>query len=151
MKYPLLCCAAACACILGACGAKPATYADVNLRDVTLPGGQIIRAETMLTQQQLMRGMMFRDSLAPDHGMLFIYQNSGLYPSWTYQVKIPLDIVWMDASHRVVEMVDNVPPCTTDALQCPHYGGTKPARYVLELAGGTARKYGVQPGERIEF
>ena len=72
--------------------------------------------------------------------------------TWTYQVKIPLDIIWMDHRRRVAEMSANTPPCTsTSARTCPNYGGHEKALYVLELAGGMAAKYGVQVGSILDF
>ena len=54
------------------CGPKPTTLEDFPTRPVTLPGGQVIRVETMYSRFELLRGMMFRTSLASDHGMLFV-------------------------------------------------------------------------------
>jgi len=62
-----------------------------------------------------------------------------------------LDIVWLDADRKVVEIIQNVPPCTTAASQCPTYGGKRPSLYVLELAGGTAQRYGLRVGESVAF
>ena len=62
-----------------------------------------------------------------------------------YQVRIPLDIIWMDRYRAIVEIAANAPPCKTVASQCPHYGGnSERAQYVLELAGGMAAKYGLK-------
>ena len=68
-----------------------------------------------------------------------------------YQTLIPLDIVWMDSSKRIVEIVPDAPPCKTEASKCPHFGGNEPAQYVLELAGGMAKKYGINVGDYISF
>jgi len=68
-----------------------------------------------------------------------------------YQVKIPLDIVWLDSRNRVVEVSENTPPCKTKASQCPLYGGNHDAVIVLELPGGGAKKHGIKPGATIDF
>ena len=128
-----------------------ATYADINTRDVKLPGGQVIQAETVSTSLQRAKGLMFRTSLAPDHGMLFVHREPGFYSYFMFQHEIPLDIVWIDAGRIIVEIIENAPPCRTKASECPHYGGAKVAHYVLELAGGMARKYELREGQRIEF
>ncbi len=120
-------------------------------RVVTLPGGQKIRAEVMMHPTDMIRGMMFRDSLAPDRGMLFIHAEPGFFPYWMYQVKIPLDIIWLDSSRAIVEISANTPPCRSEAKDCPNYGGRQRAQYVLELAGGMADKYGLRAGDRIMF
>ena len=65
-----------------------------------------------------------------------------------YQVKIPLDMVWMDKNRRVVEMAENVPPCkTAKASECPTYGGERLSMFVLELPAGYARKHGIREGD----
>lgn len=133
------------------CGSAGSSYSDLHSQDVTLPGGGTIHVETMISQMDMMRGMMFRTSLASDRGMLYVHKEPGLYNYWTYQYEIPLDMIWMDSDHRIVEIIENVQPCHSKASECPHYGGTKVARYHLELAAGMARKYGLQVGQRLEF
>ena len=124
---------------------------DLTAREVTLPGGQVIETQVMIDQKDQARGMMFRESLAPDHGMLFLHKAMGTYAYWMYQVKIPLDIVWMDEQRRIVEIAADTPPCLTAAHDCPTYGGHKSAKYVLELAGGMAKKYGLREGQYVGF
>jgi uncharacterized membrane protein (UPF0127 family) len=135
----------------GCGGPKTATLEDLETRMVTLPGGQRIRAEVMSRGEDMMRGMMFRDSLAPDRGMLFLHAQPGNYTYWMYQVKIPLDIIWISTDHTIVEISADTPPCKTRASECPAYGGHATSRYVLELAGGMAKKYGLKEGDRLEF
>lgn len=83
--------------------------------------------------------------------MLFAHRVPGKYGYWMYQTLIPLDMIWMDAGHNVVEIVENAPPCKTPASQCPHYGGNKAAQYVLELGGGMAKKYGLKVGDAVSW
>jgi uncharacterized membrane protein (UPF0127 family) len=137
--------------LLAACGMKPDPLDEFNTTKVTLPDGAVIRAEVLRRQEDIMRGMMFRDSLAEDRGMLFIHGSPGKYKYYMYQVKIPLDIIWLDSRNTVVEMSENTPPCTTKASECPLYGGNHDALIVLELAGGNARKHGIKPGATINF
>ncbi|MCS7315386.1 MAG: DUF192 domain-containing protein [Bryobacterales bacterium] len=143
------------ALLLALCGAgcrRSATVLDErNTRTVVLPGGQKIRVEVMTHPTDMMRGMMFRDSLEPDRGMLFIHGSPGNYPYWMYQVRIPLDIIWLDERRRIVEIYANAPPCRTKASECPSYGGNQKALYVLELAGGMAEKYGLRIGDVLVF
>jgi hypothetical protein len=69
-----------------------------------------------------------------------------------YQVKIPLDILWMDINHRIVEMSLDTPPCkATIASQCPNYGGVQKTQFVLEVGGGIAGKEGLKLGDVLEF
>jgi len=105
----------------------------------------------MTQSDDLMRGMMVRESLAPDRGMLFVHPSQGRYPYWMFQCLIPLDIIWLDAGKKIVEISPNTPPCKGEAGTCPQYGGNYNSLYVLELAGGMANKYSLNPGDVIGF
>jgi hypothetical protein len=142
-----------CLLLLAGCGgAKTVTMDDYRTRVVTFPSGKKIRAEVMTHPLDVMRGMMFRDELAPDRGMLFIHGEPGNYPYWMYQVRIPLDIIWMGASRSIVEISANTPPCPSkNSSECPKYGGNQKALFVLELGGGMAARYGLRLGDTISF
>jgi uncharacterized membrane protein (UPF0127 family) len=136
---------------LACCGPKAATLEDFPTRPITLPNGHVIRAETMVDNIDLARGLMFRTSLAPDRGMLFVHPKPGNYKYWMYQTLIPLDLIWLDSNRRIVEMVENAQPCKTQASKCEQYGGQQVSAYVLELGGGIARKNGLQLGQTIQW
>jgi uncharacterized protein len=143
--------------VLGACGTwacspRPTDVADLNITEVTFPSGKKVVAETLLRDIDQMRGMMFRDSLAKDRGMLFVHPAEANYPYWMYQVRIPLDIIWMNHERRIVEISPSTPPCPSkSARECPTFGGHEKARYVLELAGGGAALYGLRVGDTLSF
>ncbi len=152
MNRGFLVAGAALTLLLSACGDKTAGEDPLRIRVVSFPNGKSVRAETMVQSQDLMRGMMFRDSLAPDRGMLFFHPKAGKYKYFMYQVRIPLDIVWLDRSRQIVEMEANAPPCpSTTASQCPLYGGNFDSSYVLELGGGMAAKYNLRVGDTLTF
>ena len=136
---------------LAGCGEKSDIEEDLNTIDLTLPSGKVLKVETMIHTLDMARGMQFRTSMKPDHGMLFFHPQAGPYSYWMYQTLIPLDMVWMDNDRQIVEIVENAPPCKTAASQCPKYGGKQNAKFVLELAGGMARQWGLQLGQRLEF
>jgi uncharacterized protein len=121
-------------------------------RAVTMPNGEKVYAEMAIEYAEMLRGLMFRDSLGADRGMLFLHNKMGRYSYWMYQVKIPLDIIWMDSKKNVVEIQANVPPCTaTKSSDCPQHGGNQDAQFVLELNAGMAAKYGVTVGSKLDF
>jgi uncharacterized membrane protein (UPF0127 family) len=138
--------------LLSGCGRGEQAVKDFNKRPVTLPDGTVIHAEVLTNRIDMGRGMMFRDSLPEGQGMLFIHGTPDKYSYWMYQVKVPLDIIWMDANGVVVEISENTPPCPSkSARDCPNYGGNKDSLVVLELPGGYGRKHGVAVGEVIRF
>jgi uncharacterized membrane protein (UPF0127 family) len=136
---------------LASCGPKASTLEDFPTRPLTLPGGQVIRVETMISRFDVLRGMMFRTSLASDRGMLFVEPKPGQYSFWMYQNVIPLDMIWLDSNRNIVEMVDYAQPCKTQASKCPQYGGKQISAFVLEIPGGMSKKFGLQVGQRIQW
>lgn len=127
---------------------RPEEYNTVPVR---LPDGSVIRAEQLVRPEDLARGMMFRDELPENRGLLFYHGLPGRYPYWMFQVKVPLDIVWLDTRKRVVQVVHNAPPCPGPQERCPSYGGDHEAQYVLELRAGEAARRGLRPGAEVEF
>ena len=133
--------------LLWGCGRSlPAGYQWVEL-----PDGTRIEAETKLTPEGQAQGMMFRTSLADDKGMLFVHATTEKSPYWMFQCEIPLDIIWMDRDRRIVEISADTPPCRETADKCPTYGGSAPSLFVLELAGGMAKKYNLKVGDTLRF
>ena len=127
----------------------PSAQEDYYGSDVTLPNGKKILAESARTETMMMRGMMFRDSLAEDRGMLFTHGEPGTFAYWMFQVRIPLDIVWLDPGKRIVEIVENAAPCPKKP--CLGYGGQAKALYVLELTAGSAKRHNLRVGDALRF
>src|SRR5688572_9053819 len=80
--------------------------------------GQRFKVEIADDEAERTRGLMFRDSLGEDRGMLFIFEREEPLAFWMKNTKIPLDIMYFDAERRLVS-VATAPPCTTP--QCPNY------------------------------
>ncbi|HEV2200196.1 MAG TPA: DUF192 domain-containing protein [Bryobacteraceae bacterium] len=136
--------------LLASC-AKEDPSTDVNLTPVTFPNGTRMTAEAVHGDFEMARGMMFRTSLPADRGMLFTHPKEAKYQYWMFQTKIPLDIIWMDREHKIVEISPNTPPCTGGAGDCPKYGGNQPSSFVLEVNAGVAAKNNLKPGDLIDF
>ena len=124
---------------------------DINLTTVAFPNGTKITAETLRTDFELTKGMMFRTSLAADRGMLFVHGKPDKYVYWMYQTKIPLDMIWLGQDHKIVEVVASAQPCTTKASECPKLGGHETAALVLEVNAGIAAKNNLHPGDYLDF
>ncbi|HET6546072.1 MAG TPA: DUF192 domain-containing protein [Rhodanobacteraceae bacterium] len=93
------------------------------------------------------RGLMYRETMAPDHGMLFVFPDSAVRTFWMKNTKIALDMLFFDDQRKLVSVQPRVPPCQFDP--CPMYPSAGPARYVLELNGGEAGKLGIKPGDEL--
>ena len=126
--------------------APPSTPAGPR---ITLPDGLVVRVEIAADDQTRSYGLMYRDRLPEGTGMLFLFPKTDEYSFWMKNTIIPLDMVWIDEAKKVVHVKSDVPPCKADP--CPSYGPNAPARYILELAAGQAKKHGVVAGTTLKF
>ena len=110
-------------------------------------GGKSFSVEIADTREKQGLGLMFRDKLPADEGMLFIFPNEAPRSFWMKNTRIPLDIMYFDKDLKMVSISADTPPCRIS--RCPSYPSTAPAMYVLELNAGTASKLGVGPGDRL--
>ena len=116
---------------------------------VVLPDGARIAVEVVSDPETRAQGLMFRSSLGRDHGMLFVFPVTEVYPFWMKNTLIPLDIIWIDEARKIVHIAHDMPPCRADPC-LSHSPGVK-ARYVLELAAGEARARGLREGDGLRF
>jgi uncharacterized membrane protein (UPF0127 family) len=140
--------------VLSACGAAqgpgrtPTPAPDSGPRAI-LPSGAVYRLELALTPEDQAQGLMYRESLPERTGMLFVFPDYAPHGFWMKNTMIPLDMIWMDESGRVVYISANTPPCRADP--CPTYGPEGPARMVLEIAGGMAAREKITVGSTLKF
>lgn len=110
--------------------------------------GETIELEVAQTPQQQATGLMFREHLEDDRGMLFPFANERTARFWMKNVPISLDMIFLKGD-RVVGLATDVPPC--EAEPCPVYGPEALVDGVIELRGGRAEELGVGIGDRIEI
>lgn len=122
-----------------------------TLITVKIPTGMLIQAELADTALKRAQGLMFREHLADDRGMLFIFGDAQPWTFWMKNTKIPLDIIWMDAKKTIIHIERNVPICTRQDDGCPQYHSEEGALYVLELGGGRAAALQLQRGMKLSF
>jgi len=112
--------------------------------------GKRYQVELALDDASRARGLMFREHMPEDHGMLFIHDDMQPLAYWMKNTKIALDILYFDAEHKLVSQQRDVQPCrTSDA--CPSYPSYRPALYVLELNAGQAALIDLRNGEKLIF
>ena len=116
---------------------------------VIFPDGFVVGLEVVADQESRAEGLMYRDQLRPDHGMLFVFPEDGEYAFWMKNTKIPLDMIWIESTKRVAHVKHDVPPCYID--DCPSYPPGAQARYVLEVAAGVAKQHGLKAGDVLRF
>jgi len=129
--------------------AAAATTAGAAAPRIILPDKSAVIVEIASDDPTREQGLMYRDHMADDRGMIFLFPQSGDYPFWMKNTLIPLDMIWMDADHRIVHIAHNVPPCKADP--CPNYPPNAKASSVLELAAGVAAKHHLRDGDVLRF
>ena len=126
-----------CVLMLVACTACASGEPRVEL------GGTTFKVEIADTAEKQALGLMFRDSMPDDEGMIFIFPNEAPRSFWMKNTRIPLDIMYFDKDLKMVSISADTPPCRVS--RCPSYPSTGPAMYVLELNAGKASELGVGP------
>lgn len=107
---------------------------------------QVYTAEIVGTDAARQQGLSGRSSLPGNHVMLFVFDDDARRCFWMKDMKFAIDIVWLDASKKVVAIEHAVQPDSYPAQFCHDN-----ARYVAEFAAGTAQKHGITLGAQAKF
>jgi uncharacterized protein len=126
--------------------AKQSTEAQAS---ITLPNGATVRVEIADTDATRARGLMFRNALALDEGMLFLFDEPGLHAFWMKNTLISLDIIWLDDDGRIVSIAHAVAPCKADP--CSHYSPSAEACAVLEVRSGLVTLHELKVGDTVKL
>jgi uncharacterized membrane protein (UPF0127 family) len=124
----------------------PSPSATDTVEIETASGVVAVRVEVADTPAERRIGLMFRDELAPDAGMLFLYDAPASGGLWMKDTTIPLSAAFFDASGRIIALVD-MQPCTADP--CPRYAPPTPYTGALEVNLGAFEAWGVTDGDRL--
>lgn len=106
----------------------------------------VIDIEVADNNQRRARGLMYRESIPKNAGMLFIFEQEDMQSFWMKNTYIPLDMVFVNNNNQIVTIRHNTTP-----LQEWSYASTKPARYVVEVNAGYCRQNNIEEGNTIEF
>jgi uncharacterized membrane protein (UPF0127 family) len=115
-----------------------------SIEIVTRHGVRRFKVEIADNEASREYGLMFRKSLAPDHGMLFEFDRPDLQAFWMKNTLIPLDIIYIGTDGRIVSIAADARPMDTTPLY-----SKGPAVGVLEIEGGLAAKLGIRPGDPV--
>ncbi len=108
--------------------------------------GKTIQLEVAQTPEQQAIGLMFRESLADDRGMLFPFAQERIASFWMKNVSISLDMIFLNGN-QIVSIAADVPPCKAEP--CSIYGPDALVNKVIELRGGRAKELGIKAGDKI--
>jgi uncharacterized membrane protein (UPF0127 family) len=126
--------------------AQLATFPKAELTIVSASGPHRFTVELATTPDQMEQGLMFRQSLAADAGMLFDYRAPAMAAMWMKNTLIPLDMLFVDERGRIINIHERAVPGSLDPI-----AAAAPARAVIELNGGTAARLGIRPGDQVLF
>src|SRR5262249_38879502 len=131
--------------IAGAIAGRPAAGADVQTVEIATKNGvHVFTVELAQTDEERARGLMFRRELAEGHGMLFGFRSEQEVTMWMQNTYVSLDMIFIRGDGRILRIAEGTEPLSTRTISS---GG--PVRGVLEVVAGTARKYGIAPGDRV--
>ena len=137
---------------------KPAESASPSAGSLALPetakvvlmptGGEpvTVKVEVARTDAERRRGLMFRQQMAQDAGMLFLFDHPGQLSFWMRNTYIPLDMIFIEPSLRVLGIVENTEPMTDTSRSVPG-----DSQYVLEVNAGFSRRHGLAAGTMVRF
>jgi uncharacterized membrane protein (UPF0127 family) len=115
-------------------------------------GALAVQAEAPVTESDAFyRGLGGRQSLPDDRGMLFVFPEPGLHGFWMKDMLIPIDIIWISAENRVVDVQTAQPEPGVPDPQLKRYNPSGEAKYVLEVRAGLAAEKGVQVGDAAQI
>jgi uncharacterized membrane protein (UPF0127 family) len=129
-------------CNLTGMAAQAASFQPLEI--VTRNGVQVFSVEIATTEQEKETGLMYRKELADGKGMLFDFSPEQQVSMWMKNTYISLDMIFIAADGRIIRIAENTEPLSTRII--PSQGL---AKGVLEVIAGTARKYGIAPGDRV--
>lgn len=125
---------------------SPAGLEEVPLTIRSSTGLHRFTVEVARSPDEQAMGLMNRQSLAPDRGMIFPYDPPQPASFWMKNTLIPLDIIFIRADGRIARIAANTVPLSLDPVP-----SLEPVAAVLEIAGGRAAELGIAPGDRVEW
>jgi len=126
--------------------AQPQTFEHDQLTIETAAGAQQFAVELAVTSEQRAQGLMYRQRLPADAGMLFLYPAARPVSMWMKNTVIPLDMLFIGDDGRILHIAERAIPGSTATIS-----SMQPARAVLELNGGTAARLKIQVGDRVLY
>ena len=129
-------------CAFTTSSARAATVEPLEI--VTKAGVQVFSVEMAATEEEKTTGLMYRKELPDGKGMLFDFSPAQEISMWMKNTYISLDMIFIRPDGRILRIAENTEPFSTKII--PSRGL---AKGVLEVIAGTAKKYGIQPGDRV--
>lgn len=123
---------------------------EVNGAKVITPEGKTLNIEVAITQEEKMNGLMGREHLGENSGMLFVFDSVQPLSFWMKNTLIPLDVLYLDETGKILD-IKTMTPCPPEEERCPSYPSSEPGRYALEINGGRAEELGLKAGDELQL
>lgn len=132
---------------------------DSKLESVEFPRGMVKVDDVVLevqiadTEPRRVRGLMFQNQLPYDEGMIFVFNESGVYSLWMLNMQFSLDMIWFDGEGNIVHIEQEIPPCksATEIMACQSIVPSGEAKYILEVTSGFVQKFGITKESKLEI
>jgi len=132
---------------------------DSKLESVEFPIGtvkvddHVLEVQVADNEPRRIRGLMFQEQLPYDQGMLFVFDEPGVYSLWMINMQFSLDMIWFDEDGNVVHIETGVEPCQSavETMTCPSKIPSAHASYVLEVTSGFVERFGIGPDSKLEI
>ena len=118
---------------------------------VVLPDGTRLAAELVRTPKQHTKGLMYRDSVPPNTGMLFVYDEVKYQQIWMKNVRFDLDVVFLSDDKQITHIERNLKHSAEDAPETEIHKVNGYGKYILELGAGEAGRLKLEKGMRLSF
>lgn len=140
-------------CLFG-CGTEEALIQQLeNVQEhavMITPNGQEFLLEIADSPEERAQGLMFREELENNEGMIFVFNDESPRSFWMKNTLIPLDVVYIDGNYQVVD-IQTMQPCPQEEVRCPTYPSTEASRYAIELNAGRAASISLETGDVIDL
>ena len=146
------------AVIIGAVGLM-SIPSDSKLESVQFPKGTIkiddiaLQVQVADTEPRRVRGLMFQDQLPYDQGMIFVFDEVGIYSIWMLNMQFSLDMIWFDQNGNIIHIEKDVPPCKTalETMTCQSFTPDGQALYILEVTSGFVDKFHITKDSKLSI
>jgi len=146
------------AVIIGAVGLL-SIPSDSKLESVQFPRGTIkiddvaLQVQVADTEPRRVRGLMFQDQLPYDQGMIFVFDEVGVYSIWMLNMQFSLDMIWFDQNGNIIHIEKDVPPCKTalETMTCQSFTPDGQALYILEVTSGFVDKFNITKDSKLSI
>jgi len=126
-------------------GAAAAWASDPKVVEIaTRNGVRVFSVDVAADDETRARGLMYRKELPEEYGMLFDFEREEPVAMWMHNTYVSLDMIFIQGDGRILRIAERTEPLSDRIIPS---GG--PVRAVLEVAGGTAKKLGIAPGDRV--